>query len=264
MFTVAFVVQQFLLGIGVGIISAALGLGGGVVMVPAFLAFVPHMDAHTAKGTSLFIIIFVSGLNAWRQNRGQDKQWKLVGLLAGGSVIGSYLSAYITSLMSEEAILVLFILLMAIVAWRTFSLRAPAHVDHVAWRPWRSFGIGLVAGITGGSTGTGGGAILIPLALIAGIVVNERVVGLSNLVMIFTSIAGSIAHLQAPAIYDAPGTIGHVSLLLVPLVFLGAQVGSEIGYRINNVLSLKYRRLFMGGMLLMISLELLYRLLSRA
>lgn len=230
-------------------------------MVPAFLAVVPGLDTHTAKGTSLFIIIFVSGLNAWRQNRHlPHKPWGLVAMLAGGSIVGSYLSAYLTSLMPEEVILVLFILLMAAVAWRTFSLKAAAHVDEVQWRPWTAVGIGAIAGIAGGSTGTGGGAVLIPLALMAGLEVNERVVGLSNLVMVFTSIAGSIAHFQAARVYDAPWTIGHVCLAFVPLVFVGAQVGSELGYRINRSLTLKHRKWFMGGMLLLIALQLLYRL----
>ena len=60
------VARMMLIGSGVGLISAALGWGGGILMVPAFLEFVPGMDPHTAKGTSLFIIVFVSTTNVWR------------------------------------------------------------------------------------------------------------------------------------------------------------------------------------------------------
>jgi uncharacterized protein len=263
LFTLEFSLQLALLGVGVGVFSAALGLGGGVLMVPAFLAFVPDIDAHTAKGTSLFIIIFVSGLNAWRQNRGLEKPWRLVALLAGGSVAGSYAGALLTSVMPEQVVLALFLLLLAVLTVRTFLISEQAtHVDQVRWRPGVALGIGLLAGIAGGATGTGGGAVLIPLALMAGIVINARVVGLSNLVMVFTSISGSIAHFQADVLYPAPWTVGHVALSLVPLVFLGAQIGSELGYRINERMTLKQRRTAMGAMLLLISLQLFYRMLT--
>ena len=251
-----------LLGVGVGIFSAALGLGGGVLMVPAFLAFVPGIDAHTAKGTSLFLIVFVSGLNAWRQNRGQRPQWRLVALLASGSMMGSYAAAYVTANLPEIVILVSFLLLQAFVAWRTFLLKEVSVPDaDVHVRPVIALMIGMLAGLAGGSTGTGGGVVIIPLVLMAGLVANRRVVGLSNLVMVFTSMAGSLAHLQATQQYDAPWTVGHIAFSLVPLVFLGAQAGSELGYRINERMKLKQRRIAMGIVLLVIALQLGYRAL---
>ena len=56
------------LGVGVGLMSGALGLGGGILMVPAFLEFVPVMDPHTAKGTSLLIIAWPRP--TWRLSEG--------------------------------------------------------------------------------------------------------------------------------------------------------------------------------------------------
>ncbi|MBI3176597.1 MAG: sulfite exporter TauE/SafE family protein, partial [Chloroflexi bacterium] len=96
----------------------------------------------------------------------------------------------------------------------------------------------------------------------AGIISNERVVGLSNAVMVFTSIAGSIAHLQAEPVYPSPWIIGHVYLPLAPLLFLGAQLGSPLGYWINHHLTLRRRRIAMAGMLLLITGQLAYRLLT--
>ena len=257
-----FFFELFLIGIGVGLISGALGLGGGILMVPAFLAFVPGLDAHTAKGTSLFIIIFVSIINAWRLDKNfLNHPWALAGLLALGSIFGSYGAAFVTARMSEDTVLVLFMLLIAVLAIRTFFLKdRPVLEDDVHRRNGLALSIGLVAGIVGGGTGTGGGAVLIPLALMMGLTTNREAVGLSNTVMIATSLAGSLAHLRAAEIYPQTWVVGHVYFALVPLVFIGAQVGSPVGKWINHRLTLERRRVAMGVMLLLITGQLLYRL----
>jgi uncharacterized membrane protein YfcA len=259
---ITFYIVLFLIGIGTGLISGALGLGGGVLMVPAFMTFVPHMETHTAKGTSLFLIIFVSAINAWRQNRHLERvPWELAAWLALGSIFGGYASAWITSRLPEHVVLVVFLVLLVLMASRTFLLTS-RHVDdaHVRTRRFTAIGIGVAAGIFGGATGTGGGSVLIPLALMAGIVVNERAVGLSNLVMVATAIAGTIAHLQAEAIYPSEWTIGHVYFGVVPLVFIGSQISSPYGEWLNTKLTLPRRKVLMGVLLLLIALRLAWRL----
>jgi uncharacterized membrane protein YfcA len=257
-----FLLLQLLVGLGAGLISGALGLGGGILMVPAFLTFVPQMETHTAKGTSLFLIIFISAINAWRQNRSLDRiPWGLAAWLATGSIVGGYLSAWLTAMLPENVTLILFLFLLVLMAWRTFLIKPrPVDPNAVSLNRPIAIGIGLAAGIFGGATGTGGGSVLIPLALMAGLVVNERAVGLSNLVMVATAIAGTIAHLMATPIYPSDWTVGHVYFGIVPLVFLGAQISSPLGERLNHLLTLPRRKALMGVMLLLIALRLGYRL----
>jgi hypothetical protein len=119
--------------------------------------------------------------------------------------------------------------------------------------------IGLVTGVVGGMTGTGGGIVFVPLALLAGLVVNERVVGLSNMVMVVTSIAAAAAHLMADRLSDIPGTVGQVNLAMAPLLFLGAQIGSPWGKKLNDRLTLHRRRAVMGVLLLVIAARLVWR-----
>lgn len=260
----SFLFEMVLLGIGAGIVSGSLGLGGGIIMVPAFLTFVPGMDTNTAKGTSLFLIIFISALNAFRQtHHWEHRPWRLAGFLALGSIVGSYVGALATSAMPERVVLAIFLFLIAILAVRTFFLK-PRAVDQAAVRsrPVASVTIGGLTGMFGGATGTGGGSVLIPLALLAGIVSNERVVGLSNMVMVATSIAGTIAHLQAEVHFPGQWTVGQVYLPLVPIVFIGSQIGSPIGRWINPHLTLRRRRLLMAAMLLIITARLSVRLFS--
>ena len=70
----------------------------------------------------------------------------------------------------------------------------------------------------------------------------------------------TIAHLQAAPIVEAAWVVGHVHLGYVPFVFLGSQVGSPLGTRLNTVLTLPRRRVVLGVALLIITVRVLFRL----
>ncbi len=262
---------MLLLGLAVGVISTGLGIGGGIVMVPAFMLFVPGMDAHTAKGTSLFIIIFVSLVNVWRLgHRGEQKPWELAAILAAGSVVGGYLGAWLTQFVTESQLTWIFVIVVMGLGFRSIFVetRKPAPRDVPQSRRYTAGpAIGVATGLVSGASGIGGGLILVPLALQTGIARNERVVLLSNMVMVATAVAATVAHLMAAKTlpedaYQSDFTIGQVNLALAPLVFLGAQIGAPFGKAINMRLTLPQRQLAMGVLLLVIALRLSYRALG--
>ena len=63
-----------LLGLGVGVLVGLLGIGGGVVLVPA-MVYLLGMDQHMAQGTSLFILLPPIGLGALREYWKQGQAW---------------------------------------------------------------------------------------------------------------------------------------------------------------------------------------------
>ncbi|MFO7973993.1 MAG: sulfite exporter TauE/SafE family protein, partial [Candidatus Hydrogenedentota bacterium] len=162
---------MLVLGVGVGLISAALGLGGGILMVPAFLTFVPAMDPHTAKGTSLLIIVFVAAVNVWRLNRGHDNwQWRLALQVSFGSIAGGYLGGWVTQFFDDRVVIWIFIVLLGLAGLRTFFIEPPkVSQDEVRSHNTLAIIIGFLMGLASGLSGIGGGAVLVPLALIAGI-----------------------------------------------------------------------------------------------
>src|SRR5438309_11653390 len=79
-----------LLGLGVGVLVGLLGIGGGVVLVPA-LVYLLHMDQHLAQGTSLFILLPPIGLGALREYWKQGQvDWHAGILFALGVLFGAY------------------------------------------------------------------------------------------------------------------------------------------------------------------------------
>src|SRR5260370_3336180 len=82
-------------GFWVGVLVGLLGIGGGVVLVPA-MVYLLHMDQHMAQGTSLFILLPPIGLGALREYSKQGqvdlrggvlcRLWMLFGAVAGGLI----------------------------------------------------------------------------------------------------------------------------------------------------------------------------------
>jgi hypothetical protein len=256
--------EMLVLGIAVGLVSAALGVGGGIFMVPAFLELVEGMDYHTAKGTSLFIIVFVAAVNVWRLNRGHaDWQWRLAGVIAAGSICGAWLGVTLAALVPETFLLWGFTGVVILTAARTFFLTTPqVSPERLQRRTGWALAIGLLTGLVSGVTGIGGGLVIVPLSLLAGIVTNARVVALSNMVMVVTCAAGALTALAATKTTELAWTVGQVDVALAPLVFVGAQCGAPAGKWLNARLSLKHRRLILGVLLALVALRLVVRALA--
>jgi uncharacterized membrane protein YfcA len=78
------------LGLAAGVLVGLLGIGGGVVLVPA-LAYLLHMDQHMAQGTSLLILLPPVGLGALREYWKQGQVDVRAGVLcAFGMLVGGY------------------------------------------------------------------------------------------------------------------------------------------------------------------------------
>ena len=84
-----------LLGLVGGVLVGLLGIGGGVVLVPA-MVYLLHLDQHTAQGTSLFVLLPPIGLGALREYWKQGQVDLKAGILCAlGMLIGAYAGSLI-------------------------------------------------------------------------------------------------------------------------------------------------------------------------
>lgn len=121
------VVPPLLVGFGIGILSAVMGVGGGFMLVPAMI-YLLGMPTSVVIGTSLFQVVFVSAnvtlLQAW-QVGSVDIVLTLL-LLAGGVAGAQFGAAMGTKLRGEETRALLGLLVLAVAAGLGWDLvRAP-------------------------------------------------------------------------------------------------------------------------------------------
>ena len=126
-----------LLGLGVGVLVGLLGIGGGVVLVPA-MVYLLHMDQHLAQGTSLFIMLPPIGLGALREYWKQGQVDLNAGILCAlGMLFGAYGGSLIALPMPSQNLKGLFgcfLTLSGFLLWRKAQLegRGACQVEEIA------------------------------------------------------------------------------------------------------------------------------------
>lgn len=105
-----------LLGIVAGVFSGIVGIGGGIILVPA-LVYIFGLSQHQAQGTSLGMLMLPVGILAVMQYYRQGfVDYKLVAFIAIGFVVGGYLGGRLAVNIPELLIKRLFALFMIAVA----------------------------------------------------------------------------------------------------------------------------------------------------
>jgi uncharacterized membrane protein YfcA len=91
------------IGLGAGVLSGLLGIGGGLVMVPA-MALVLGFDQHVAQGTSLLVIIPAALSGTVTHYRNRRVSLRDAGFLAAGGVAGAAIGS-VLALSVDDALL---------------------------------------------------------------------------------------------------------------------------------------------------------------
>jgi uncharacterized membrane protein YfcA len=104
-----------ILGFAGGALGGMLGVGGGILFVPALAIFL-HEPQIRAEATSLLAIVPMSLVGAWRQNRFGNIRMR-EGLLIGAlSPVGVALGVVLANALSGRTLEVAFAILLLIVA----------------------------------------------------------------------------------------------------------------------------------------------------
>jgi uncharacterized membrane protein YfcA len=119
-------VGAILLGFAAGAVGGMLGVGGGILFVPA-LSLLLGQSQLDAEATSLLAIIPVAVVGSWRQHGYGNVRWRdglAIGVLsAAGAVLGAVIANNIPERGLEVAFACLVLLVAAQLAWR--ALQAP-------------------------------------------------------------------------------------------------------------------------------------------
>ncbi len=206
-----------------GIVGFALGLtggGGGVFAVP-LLVYGLSIAPREAVGISLASVGGIALFGATiRLIRGEvELPTGLLFAIAG--MIGAPVGSYLSKLIPENVLLVMFAMLMLVVAYRMWmKSKNPGIASGVCNSesknsPDRSVCqrdedgklrltsrcgrllvlVGLITGVLSGMFGVGGGFIIVPaLVLLSGMAIH-RAVGTSLFVIVLISISGVISHM---------------------------------------------------------------------
>lgn len=117
--SMATIFTLLLIGVIAGILSGMIGIGGGILIVPALMYFM-GLSQLTAQGTSLAIMLPPVGfLAVYNYHKAGNLEWKYALLIAFAFVIGGYIGSKLSlDVFSQSVVKKIFGMLMLIVAFK--------------------------------------------------------------------------------------------------------------------------------------------------
>ena len=106
----------FLLGLAAGILSGLIGIGGGIIIVPA-LVFIFGFSQHQAQGTTLALLVPPIGiLAAYNYYKAGHVDLRIALLLAIAFIAGSYFGSKLAIRLPQELLKKIFGIFLLLVA----------------------------------------------------------------------------------------------------------------------------------------------------
>jgi uncharacterized membrane protein YfcA len=130
--TVAMGALLIIIGLATGTLSGLLGIGGGVVMVPAMIVTVGMLPV-LAKGTSVAVIVPTSIVGTIRNRKTAYVDFKVAGVAGGCGAVMAVIGGTVADSISPPVANIMFgVLLLFVAATQLVTLRSDRLTDRLA------------------------------------------------------------------------------------------------------------------------------------
>jgi len=201
----------------------------------------PDIAIRIAFGTSLLVILPTAISGTWRHHKKKAVHWKIALVLGPCALVGGLVGATLAAHLPGEILETGFgVLVLAIALWMGLGIlprlrREDAEPrENLALVAACGFPIGIVSGLTG----LGGGALIVPMLVLASYFPMHDAVGTSVASIIFVSLGGVVGYIvNGQGVPDLlPHSLGYVNLPIwlclaatsIPLAQLGARVAHAL------------------------------------
>ncbi|MBE9183070.1 sulfite exporter TauE/SafE family protein [Oculatella sp. LEGE 06141] len=246
----------FVLGTFTGVLAGLLGIGGGLLMVPALTVFgVPLIQA---TATSL-IGVFLSAVSGSIRNlRAGELNWRVSVTLSLFGIVTAQVGAWLGDRLPDAGLSLAFAMLLLITIYlmrlrrRLLERQQRAELANPDLQPepkqTQSYpklgavaGIGLLAGLLSGLFGVGGGVVMVPLQMLFLAETIKVAVRTSLGAIVAIAASGLAQHAWNGNVLWIPG------LCLGLGGILGAQAGTRLLPRLpDRTVSLMFRLLLLA------------------
>ncbi|MDA9694024.1 sulfite exporter TauE/SafE family protein [Candidatus Pelagibacter sp.] len=242
---------------GAGFMAGLLGVGGGIVMVPALYYAFTILDfdivtrMHLSVGTSLAIIIPTSIISTMTHKEYDAVDFKMVRsfgvFILAGVIGGTFLAVNL-----KTPALVLFFSIFALMVGLFFIFLREKLVDN----PKQISAIvknisGVIIGFISVPLGIGGGSLMVPFMRTFGYDIRKSI-GTAAAVGFLIAVTGTITMITGGKIIDnvnTPYSVGYINLLgfavFVPITMVMARIGAKVVHKIDKKLLSKIFGIFL-------------------
>lgn len=240
-----------------GFMAGLLGVGGGIIMVPALYYAFTVLDfdiltrMHLSVGTSLAIIIPTSIISTKTHMEYDAVDFKMVKsfgiFILMGVILGTFLAVNL-----KTPPLVLFFSIFAFMVGLFFIflreklVESPKAISNVVKNI-----SGIVIGFISIPLGIGGGSLMVPFMRTFGYDIRKSI-GTAAAIGFLISLSGAVTMIIGGEIINnvnTPFSIGYINLLgfivFVPVTMIMARIGAKVVYKIDRKLLSKVFGIFL-------------------
>ncbi len=231
------------LGLFTGFFAGMLGIGGGLVMVPALTmmfaaqaAFPGSEILHLALGTSMATILFTALASLRAHHRHGAVLWRVVGQITPGILLGTLLGTLFASSVPARPLAIFFTAFVCLVAVQMIlNLKPKPSRDLPGAAGVIAVGVGI--GALSALVAIGGGSLTVPFLTWCNVRV-QHAIGTSAAVGFPIAVGGSLGYIYNG--WGHPGlpewSLGYIYLpafvWLVPSSMLIAPLGARLAHRL--------------------------------
>ncbi len=253
-----------------GFMAGLLGVGGGIIMVPALyyaftvLGFDIVTRMHLSVGTSLAIIIPTSIISTKTHMEYGAVDFKMVKSFGIFILIGVIAGTFLAVNLKTSSLVLFFSIFAFIVGLFFIFLREKLVNNPKKISDFIKNVTGVIIGFISVPLGIGGGSLMVPFMRTFGYDIRKSI-GTAAAVGFLIAITGSITMIIGGKIIDninTPFSFGYINLLgfivFVPVTMIMARVGAKAVYKIDkNILS----KIF-GTFLILVSIRSFFEYLN--
>ena len=253
-------------GLCAGVLSGLLGIGGGIILVPALFfvlsASLPvEMVMKVALATSLATIPFTSAFASWQQYKAGNSDYVKVKQLAVGVAVGGIVGGVSAAMVSSTLLKAIFCIFALYVGMQMLIGAQPRL--KVTFNRTSAMMAGLITGAMSSWVGIGGGNILVPFLSSTGETI-KKAAGITSpigvVVAIFASLGFAASAVNNPT--NLPGLLGFVHVAGFFAIVSTSLVGVFFGVKLSDKVPAAVLKKIFAVLLLGTGLKLSWSLLA--
>jgi uncharacterized membrane protein YfcA len=261
-------IAYLLLGAVAGFLAGLFGVGGGMILVPAFLfifdaqRFPSEHSMHLALGTSMATILFTSLASTYKHHQLGAVNWRVVRELTPGILIGAASGALLASSIPTRALGICFALFVYFAAAQILFDKRPPPSRQLPDKAGMAL-TGVFTGFMSSIVSIGGGTIVTPFLLWCNVSVRNAI-GTSAAIGFPVAIGGTASYIATGLNVSGlpPHTLGFIYLPGLLWTATVSVIAAPFGARAAHRLPIEVLRKFFAVLLLTLATKLLIRVLS--
>lgn len=247
-----------------GILAGLLGIGGGIIIVPA-LVFVYKLQGvdqnimmHSAIGTSLATIVFTS-ISSIRAHQSHDAiLWPVFKQLTPGILLGAFLGSFIADALPSNTLKMMFAPFMILIAIQMALGKQPKPHRQLPGK-LGMFTAGSIVGAISSLFGIGGGSLNVPFMTWCNVTI-QKAVATSAAVGLPIAIAGSIGFIWSGwGVPNRPEwSLGYINIIAMFSIVVMSALTAPLGAKLAHTLPSKQLKRAFAVVLVVLAIKLFW------